>query len=241
MTFNGGAVSYTAPSTPPPFQDFRILTYCALVDGSVRSAYIQRPFEQLTRFTTGFHFDEPTKYQGSKTNSSKDTVQISLPLEFNHPCQEIFWMFRRKGVAINNDWASFQPVLETQVQAGRVYPPWLAYATLRINGFVVDQAEGEWWRQGIAKVHRGGWNSWASALYGYSFAVAPEDHQPSGSGNLSRTSSIRLDLTVRVPPAVAVPPGFDAEVGQGWEVFVYAIHQNWLRFENGLCQKIFSD
>ena len=47
--------------------------------------------------------------------------------------------------------------------------------------------------------------------------------------------------TVRVPPAVAVPPGFDAEVGQGWEVFVFAIHQNWVRFENGLCQKIFSD
>ena len=67
------------------------------------------------------------------------------------------------------------------------------------------------------------------------------NHQPSGSGNLSRASSIRLDLTVRVPPAVAVPPGFDAEVGQGWEVFVFAIHQNWVRFENGLCQKIFSD
>ena len=241
VSFNGGAVTYTAPPTPPAFQDFRILTYSALVDGSVRSAYIQKPFEQLTRFNTGFHFDEPTKYQGSKTNSSKDTVQISLPLEFNHPCQEILWFFRRKGVAINNEWASFQPFLETQVQAGRVYQPWLTYATLRVNGFVVDQAEGEWWRHGIAYVHRGGWNSWASSLYGYSFAVSPEDHQPSGSGNLSRASSIRLDLTVRVPPAVAVPPGFDSEVGQGWEVFVYAVHTNWLRFENGLCQKIFSD
>jgi len=30
-------------------------------------------------------------------------------------------------------------------------------------------------------------------------------------------------------------------VGQGWEVFVYAIHMNWLRFENGICQKLFED
>jgi len=38
-----------------------------------------------------------------------------------------------------------------------------------------------------------------------------------------------------------VPPGFDANVAQGWEVFVYAIHLNWLRFENGICQKMFGD
>ena len=52
---------------------------------------------------------------------------------------------------------------------------------------------------------------------------------------------MRLDLRVNVPKAVAVPPGFDIDVAQGWEVFVYAIHLNWLRFENGLCQRVFQD
>ena len=105
----------------------------------------------------------------------------------------------------------------------------------------MDQAEGDWWRNGIARVHRGGWSAWANGVYGYSFAMDPDSHQPSGSANLSRASSIRLDLKVRVPSAVAVPPGFDEEVAQGWEVFVYAIHLNWLRFENGICQKMFGD
>ena len=225
----------------PPLQDFRVITYCGLVDGSVRDAYIQKPFEQLTRLVTWSHFDEPYKFLASKTNSDTDTIDISLPLELNHPTQEIIWVFRRKGVAINNEWWNFSPILETQWSADAIYQPWLTYATLRINGMVVDQAEGEWWRREIASAHKAGWNAWASHIYGYSFSMYPDSHQPSGTANMSRSTSVRLDLKVRVPVAVPVPPGFAPEVSQGWEVFVYAVHLNWLRFQNGLCQKLYED
>ena len=104
---------------------------------------------------------------------------------------------------------------------------------------MVEQADGEWWRQSIANSHKGGWSAWAAYTYGYSFALQPDNHQPTGSVNMSRASSVRLDLRVKVPKGVAVPAGFDADVGQGWEVFVYAIHLNWIRFENGICQKLF--
>jgi len=234
-------VKYTAPLAIPAIQDFRVLTYCALVDSSVRDAYIHRPFEQLTKFVTNFYFDEPYKYLASKTNSDSDTIELSLPLELNHPTQEIVWVFRRKGVAINNEWGNFSPVLETQYNIDSVHQPWLVYATLRINGFIVEQAEGEWWRRHIASSHKGGWNAWASYAYGYSFAMDPDAHQPSGSANMSRSTSIRLDLQVRVPTAVPVPSGFDANVSQGWEIHVYAVHLNWLRFQNGLCQKLYED
>jgi hypothetical protein len=229
------------PTLVPPFQDFRVLTYTALVSEAVRKAYIHKPFEQLTKFLTRYHFDEPYKYLTSKTNSNSDTIEVSLPLELNHPTQELFWVFRRKATAINNEWANFNPIVETQYNPITVPQDWLVYATLRVNGLVVEQAPGEWWRQSIAKVHKGGWNSWAAYTYGYSFALDPEAHQPSGSINMSRSSSVRLDLRVKVPKAVPVPDGFDADVAQGWEVFVYAIHLNWLRFENGLCQKLFED
>jgi hypothetical protein len=228
-------------STVPPFQDFRMLTYTALVSEAVRKAYIHKPFEQMAKFMTRFHFDEPYRYLVSKTNSNSDTIEVSLPLELNHPCQEIIWVFRRKAVAINNEWYNFTPIVETQYNPIILQRDWLVYATLRINGLVVEQAPGDWWRQSIAKAHRGGWNAWASYTYGYSFAMTPDAHQPSGSVNMSRSSSIRLDLRVKVPQAVPVPSGFDADVGQGWEVFVYAIHMNWLRFENGICQKLFDN
>jgi hypothetical protein len=116
-----------------------VITYCGLVDGSVRDAYIQKPFEQLTRLVTWSHFDEPYKFLASKTNSDTDTIDISLPLELNHPTQEIIWVFRRKGVAINNEWANFTPLVETQRNPIRVPKEWLVYATLRVNGSVVEQ------------------------------------------------------------------------------------------------------
>jgi len=225
----------------PPIQDFRVLTYTALVSDAVRSAYIHKPFEQLTKFSSRFYFDEPYKYLTNKTNANSDTIEISLPLELNHPTQEIFWVFRRKAANINNEWFNYAPIVETQYNPVSVPMGWLTYATLRVNGLVVEQAPGEWWRQSIAKHHKGGWNAWASYLYGYSFAIDPDIHQPTGSINMSRSSSIRLDLKVKVPQGVPVPSGFDADVSQGWEVFVYAIHLNWLRFENGICQKLFED
>ena len=241
VTFNGGTISYTTPTSIPAFKDFRVITYSALVDGSVRKAYIHKPFEQMCRFVTRFYFDEPYKYLGSKPNSSTDTIEVSLPLEINHPCQEIVWAFRRKGVAINNEWYSFRPILETQYNVNSVPKVWLDYATLRVNGQIVQEAEGEWWRRGIAKCHRGGWSAWAAFTYGYSFSFNPDEHQPSGTANMSRATSIKLDLRVNVPKTVAIPPGFSEDVGQGWEVFVYAVHLNWLRFENGLCQRVFQD
>jgi hypothetical protein len=225
----------------PPFLDFRMLTYTALVSEAVRKSYIHKPFEQMVKFMTRFHFDEPYKFLVSKTNSNTDTIEVSLPLELNHPCQEIFWVFRRKAVTLNNEWANFTPLVETQRNPISVPKEWLVYATLRVNGSVVQQAPGDWWRQAIAESHKGGWNAWVSYVYGLSFALTPDNHQPSGSVNMSRSSSIRLDLRVNVPQAVPVPSGFDADVGQGWEVFVYAIHMNWLRFENGICQKLFED
>ena len=231
--------NFVTAAYEPPFQDFRVLTYTGLISGDQRSAYIHKPFEQMCRFAAAFHFDEPYKYLTSKTNANSDMIEVSLPLELNHPCQEILWVFRRKAVQINNEWNNFTPIVATQVDPIAVPAPWLVYATLRVNGMVVQQADGEWWRQEIAKVHRGGWNAYAASTYGYSFALRPEEHQPTGSANMSRASSIRLDLRVKVPQAVAVPPGFDADVGQGWEVFVYAVHLNWLRFENGICQKLF--
>ena len=238
-TQTDASFNYVTPSEIPAFQDFRVLTYTGLISGTQRSAYIHKPLEQMSRFVTSFHFDEPYKYLTSKTNSGSDTIEVSLPLELNHPCQEILWVFRRKAVQINNEWANFTPIVETQYNPLAQPEPWLAYATLRVNGLVVEQAEGEWWRQSIAKAHRGGWSAWAAYVYGYSFALQPDNHQPTGSINMSRASSVRLDLRVKVPKAVAVPDGFDADVGQGWEVFVYAIHLNWIRFDNGICQKLF--
>lgn len=241
VTFNNGAVSVTTSSVPPPFQEFRVITYSALISDSLRSIYMKQPFEQLVKFVQTFNFDEPFKYAVNKTNSSVDTVEIQLPLEFNHPVQEIFWVFRRKATIVNNELANFRPYVETQLAPGRYFMPWLEYATLRVNGMILEQADGDWWRQQLASRHRGGYVPYsAMGIYGYSFAKDCDIHQPTGSGNMSRATSVNLNLKVNVPVPVGLSlPGFEADVNQGWEVTVYAIHFNWLRFQNGICQRVF--
>ena len=221
---------------PPAFRDFRILTSCALITGSVREKYLHSPFEQMIKISQTFHFDEPLKYLVSKP---KGMVEIQLPLELNHPVTEIFWVFRRKSVVINNEWANFTPAISYQTNPDKKFPPWLDSATIRLNGSELISAKGDWFREHIASVHKAGIIAYNAYMYGYSFATYPDDHQPSGSANMSKIQSIRLNLKVNVPIPVSVGD-FDPSV-ESWEVFVFAIHYNWLRFENGICNRMFTN
>ena len=59
--------------------------------------------------------------------------------------------------------------------------------------------------------------------------------------NASRTWTTRITLQVVSPPACVVPGGFDQTISNTWEVRVYAVAMNWLRFENGIANRIFTD
>jgi hypothetical protein len=243
LEHNNEIVYASTSENVPIFQDFRIVTACPLVTGIVRNAYLRKPFEQMFKFVKEYIFDEPLKYIVSKSNANSDTIDIMLPLEFNHPVCELLWVFRRKAVEINNEWSNFLPIVSSQVHPERIYPGWLDRATIRINGSEVISADGEWFREHISSVHKGGWVSWANYIYGYSFAKYPGEHQPSGSANLSRTNSVTINMRINTPYLVSGEKlgKFSDIVSLGWEVRVYAIHMNWLRFNNGVCNKLFED
>ena len=67
-------------------------------------------------------------------------------------------------------------------------------------------------------------------IYAYSFANEPGKFIPSGSLNASR-AEMRLDLVVEQPDV------FDRE----WEVQVFILSINWIRFQNGLAERMFTD
>ena len=231
----------TTASQPPAFQDFRILTACSYTTGTLRSRFLRQPFEQMVKLVQTFSFDEPLKYVVNK--STADRIEIQLPLELNHPVVELLWVFRRKATRINHEWTQFGPAVGYELSPSKVYPDWLQQASLRINGSEVISAEGDWFRRHIAEKHRGGWMAYQSHLYGYSFAERPDFHQPSGTANMSRATSVQLRLTVCPPMAAPLPVGcvFPQDIVGGWEVFVFAMHYNWLRFQNGICNVMFAD
>ena len=230
----------------PAFRDFRILTVCPLITGSLREKYLHRPFEQMVKLVQTFNFEEPLKYIVSKPNANTDTVEIQLPLELNHPVTELLWVFRRKAVLVNNEWTNFTPAIGLETDPTKIYPPWLDWASIRINGSELISADGNWFREHIAAKHRGGLISYNAYTYGYSFARYPDEHQPSGTANMSRATSVTLNLRVNQPFTKDLSTLnslciFDPTTVGGWEVFVYAIHYNWLRFENGICNRMFTD
>jgi len=237
----GTTVSTQTLQQPPSFRDFRIIATTSLLMGSVRDKFLRQPFEQMVKLMQPFYFEEPLKYIVSKSNPNADTVEIQLPLELNHPVTELLWVFRRKAVMINNEWGNFTPAIGAESNPLKVFPPWLSYATLRINGAEVIAAPGDWFREHIAKKHNGGITAYESHIYGYSFAEYPTEHQPSGTVNGSRANSVTLNLKVNTPIAAVIPGAvFDQTTVGGWEVFVYSMYYNWLRFENGMCNRIFS-
>ena len=230
----------TTAQVQPAFQNIEILTYSSLLDGPMRDKLMRQPYDMLYRETQAFSFTEPLKYTIVKPNSITDSTTVSLSLECNGPCEEILWVIRRRGCTVNNEWTNFTPLLEMQQMAERYPMPLLEQASIWVNGVPLIEQDGDWFRQHIAGKHHGGIVAWNRYIYGYSFARHPGMHQPSGTVNMSRTSSIQLRLTVRSPVSATLPDGFDADIANGWEVFAYCMSFNWLRFQNGIANRIYS-
>ena len=230
-SFNNGTIIKTVPQTPLDFQQVKLITYGAYLDGLERNKMLRDPFEHIIREVQTFYFDEPLKYAISKT--SNDTITIQLPLEANHPLEEIFWFIRRKETRNNNEHTNYSSVLEREYDP--VFNPptsMLKNAKLQVNGITLCDAPENYYRQLISNYHKGGIVSYNSFIYGYPFAKHPSEHQPSGSLNASRVQSIRLTLEVQPPDSI-----YDTS----WEVKVFCIGLNWLRFENGIANKLFTD
>ena len=105
-------------------------------------------------------------------------------------------------------------------------------ASIQLNGVELVKQEEQWFRQHIAYRHKGGTAPYESFIYGYSFSETPGKHQPHGTANASRLQTVRLTLDIK-------PPG--GAYNKMWEVKVFVITLQWIRFQNGLGNKMFSD
>ena len=229
----------TTDNAVPEFKSAALLTHGAVIDGDIRAKMLKDPFEMLRRDLQTFWFEEPLKYSINK-QSDTDTVTVQLPLEANGPIEEIIWFVRRKGVSANNEWTNFSDQVEADWPVKLTDPigieptfltrPLLVTARLQVNGSTIVEAEEQYFRQHIAAKHKGGYAAFSNYIYGWSFAESPGQHQPTGSINASRTNSLRLTLEVRSPPA-----------RDTWEVKVFCMGLNWLRFQNGLANAVFTD
>jgi hypothetical protein len=227
---SGGPITVVASADVPQFQDTRLMTYGVLVDGKLRQAMLHSPFDRLYRDVQTFRFDEPKKYVVN--TPSQGVVSLQLPLEVNGPIEEFIWFVRRKAVSVNNEWTNLSNRLESEYNAVfRPFESMLVGATLQVNGIELIQADGEFFRKQAAKRHKGGIVAYNNFVYGYAFSQTPGQQNPGGWMNASRSQDVRLRVDVR-------PPGGAEDLE--FEVVVFSIALNWVRFQNGIANRVFS-
>ena len=235
FVFNvAGAIPSTktivASSTIPQFQDARLVTYGVLLDGKLRTAALRAPFERLFREVQTFYFSEPKKYLVNVPKHG--VVNLQLPIEVNGPCEEIVWFIRRKAVSINNEWTNYSNRIEEEYEPTyRPLQSMLQHASIQLDGSPLIEAEGDYFRRDVAKRHKGGIVPYNNFVYGYCFSTNPGFQNPSGWLNTSRSNDVRIRLSIK-------PPGGSEDLE--FEVTVYCISLNWVRFENGIANKVFS-
>jgi hypothetical protein len=174
---------------------------------------------------------------------------MNFPLrEFNGPIREIAFFLRRKGVWRFNEWTNYsaysedeQYPLNFQSTTGFIdkQEPILVSAQLMVGNAVWRDETENWWRLEYGLNHRGGVRLTSGFVYGFVLGDAAdwkaEDLQPASTVNASR-ADMRLTLTMQAPTPIE---GIDYV--SGWEVHVFGIGLNWMRFVKGLAVPLFKD
>jgi hypothetical protein len=217
----------------------------APIQAAVYIDYIYLDTEERRRMAQQSHeyLIEQTQYNEEKGITS---VNNRIDLTFNHPVKELVWVVQPEyytncNLATAKELSRLQPF----TYDGEV----IKEQWLQINGQDrLDRRPGTYYNKvqpyqhhtGAFNVVRGGTDfekERQPGAYMYSFALRPEEHQPSGTCNFSRIDTATLVLSVNGqwwdPIEDTV---YDIVIGEDdpWNVRVYAVNYNILRVMSGM-------
>jgi hypothetical protein len=230
--FIAGNFNSAATTTPQPLQAAVYVDYIYL-DTEERRRMAQQSHEYLI---------EQTQFNEEKGMSSFNN---RIDLTFNHPVKELVWVVQPSYCtdcrdATANEFSRLAPFTYSNAA---VYEQWL-----QINGQDrLDKRYGDYFNKVQPYQHHTGsfnpvreYNGYVTSsttndnpggqlgAYMYSFALRPEEHQPSGTCNFSRIDTATLVMTLH--GGLNISP----ETDNNWNVRVYAVNYNILRVMSGM-------
>lgn len=180
------------------------------INAILDTTYIYLDVEERDRFALGSFHQLVTTIQQYNVLVSNTTHNAQL--NFNHPTLELIWAAQRRCQSRANNFFNYSGLFgkDPIIRAG-----------LRINNLPRFDREGQYFR--LVQPWQHHTNIPRSFVYSYSFALHPEDADPTGSLNFSRIDNV--EFRVDMDPDMQ---------GEDTELFVFARSFNILRFREGL-------
>ena len=205
-----------------------------LVACSLYVDYVYLDTEERRRFAQVAHeyLIEQLQFTGTESvTSTSNKIQLS----FNHPCKELVWVVQNPSYvdcnsALNSPWRYTDSKLGNPV----------AVAKIQLNGQDrFTEREGSYFN--FVQPYQHHTSTPATGINVYSFALKPEDLQPSGSCNFSRIDNAVLNLTLTPATFKTTVTSIDDaessvedETQKTANVNVYATNYNVLRIMSGM-------
>jgi len=204
--------------------------------------YVYLDTDERRRFAQVSHeyLIEQVQFTGTETIASLSSNK-NVTLNFNHPVKELIWAHTTSGrtatggTGVTNGWFNYSGSDSSGIDSFQT-------ALLQLNGhdrFSVRNAD--YFRkvqnyEHHTRVPRVGGDlagtytdidlrSFRQYIYSYSFALSPEEHQPSGTCNFSRIDNAVLQMTYNSAAETN---------GQSLNLNVYAVNYNVLRIMSGM-------
>lgn len=198
--------------------------------------YVYLDTDERRRFAQVSHeyLIEQVQFTGDETVSAS-TSSKNFTLNFNHPCKELIWVHRASALPVSgaaavessyNNYFNWSKWNTTDINTDS-----FLQGKLQLNGHDRFSTRfADYFRKVQNYEHHTrvprvdgtlGETARSQYIYTYSFALSPEEHQPSGTCNFSRIDNAVLQLTYTGT--------FDAQ-----NLKVFAVNYNVLRIMSGM-------
>jgi hypothetical protein len=150
---------------------------------------------------------------------------MSVKLEFNNPIRELIWYIQRDAMTTRHEYFNYTSISARDVTTASP-ADLLTSAVIQVDGQDrFDERDAKYFRL-VQPYQHHTTTPVNSFIYCYSFAIKPEEAQPSGSINASRLNSFVLNMTLNNPVAPQPERG-------PCHTRVYALNHNVLRVIDG--------
>jgi len=200
-----------------------LATSSSLTLGSVAMwvDYIFLDTDERRRFAQLSHeyLIEQLQFTGTDSvtaSASADTMK-SIRLNFNHPTKELIWVVKSTSGS-GTYWNNFSDRTNDNLNFIGKNPVLKAKIQLNGNDRMTERRGTYFSRVQTYQHHENVPSTFKSGINVYSFGIKPEDHQPSGTLNMSRIDTAVLSLSSSVTGSI----------------YVFAVNYNVLRILSGM-------